>query len=184
MIARFFTPKGLAIACAVSLALGAFGGWTVNGWRLQGRIDRIEKSYAEASRLAEERARKAERKAAEASAEADQKAVEIVERIRVETRTITKEVPVYVSPEVDTRFALPAGLVRLHDHAATGDLSGLSDTARDPDAASGFAEPSPVKASEFGTAIVENYGTCRADQARLNALQNWLLEQRDIYEAR
>lgn len=184
MIARFFTPKGLAIACAVSLALGFGAGWTVNGWRLNARFERIQSSYAEALRVATDAARKAEQKARDASAAADQKQVEIQERIRTETITLIKEVPTYVTPETDVRYALPVGLVRLHDDAASGSVSSFPDTASDPDAAARFAEPSPVPASKLGTVIAENYGQCRADQARLAGLQDWLREQRDIYEGR
>lgn len=184
MIARILNPKGLALALAVGLALGSYTGWTANGWRLNARIERIVSIHAETVRIAQARAADIEHKAALASAEADRKLTEAQERIRIETRTILKEVPVYVTAETDVRYALPVGLVRLHDDAATGGrLPNLPDATIQPDAASGFADPSPVRASQLAAVIAENYGTCRIDQARLNALQNWLLTQRDIYEA-
>jgi hypothetical protein len=89
------------------------------------------------------------------------------------TRTLTKEIPVVITPQVDRNFPLPVGLVRLHDAAADGvDLSALPlPTGVTNDS------PSPITASRFGSVIVTNYGECRADAERLTALQGWITAQ-------
>src|SRR5690606_18513603 len=74
------------------------------------------------------------------------------------TTTLVREVPILVPPEVDARFPVPVGVVRMHDAAATGaDLSAVPDAAGRADGA-----PSDVVASELASVIAENYGTCRA----------------------
>lgn len=135
------------------------GGWTVRGWRCAAG------ETADAHRrVAVAEARGA---ASVAAAAADARAQT---QVRTLTRTLIKEVPVHVGPETDARFGVPWGLVRLHDSAALGvELPTVPE-------ASGWAdgEVSPVAASDLGRTVVANYGECRADQARLSALQDWL----------
>lgn len=62
--------------------------------------------------------------------------------------------------------------MRLHDAAAAGDdLSAAAASPARPDGAA-----SDVAASVAAGVIVGNYGACRADQARLAALQAWARE--------
>lgn len=127
--------------------------------RLQGVLDAQRATNA---RIAAHQAQASKQAGVEA------KAAQTV--IRWRTRTIIKEIPAHVSPETDRAFALPVGLLRLHDAAALG-----VPTAEIP-APAGRAdgEAGPVAASAFGAAIVENYGTCRADQDRLSRVQAWI----------
>ena len=98
------------------------------------------------------------------------------DRIRIVYRTLREEIPTHVSPETDRRFALPVGLVRLHDAAARGlELSRVPDPAgRADDAAS------DVRASDLAAAVTGNYGACRADGEQLAALQAWIRRQQGI----
>lgn len=91
-------------------------------------------------------------------------------RIVTVTRTLIREVPSVVTPQIDRDFPLPVGFLRVHDAAARGlDLPDLPDPAGRPDdAASGVA------ASDAAGAIAANYGACRADDEQLAALQAWL----------
>ncbi|MEO6377081.1 MAG: hypothetical protein ABIO37_03560 [Caulobacteraceae bacterium] len=97
-------------------------------------------------------------------------------RIRIVYRTLREEIPTYVTPETDRRFALPVGLVRLHDAAARGvALSRVPDPAGEPDGAASSVQP-----SDLAAAITDNYGACRADSEQLAALQAWIGRQQGI----
>jgi hypothetical protein len=167
--------RGYALMAAVMLAIGFTSGWTVRDWKAsadaaQARIHAAEvKTAAIADALARERAQ------AKVSAESDAKATAAQVQIRTITQTQIKEVPVYVPVQADARYVLPDGLVRLHDLAALG--LPVPETAGDVDAAAGFLEPSRTPPSRLATTIVENYGVCHADAARLSGLQDWVLKQ-------
>lgn len=88
-------------------------------------------------------------------------------QIRTVTKTIIKEVPVYVKA---TDFPMPAGFRVLHDAAADGTLP---DPARIPDAA-------PVPAQDVAGTITENYGTCHETATRLVGLQSWVAAQQAL----
>lgn len=91
--------------------------------------------------------------------------------VRTVTRTITREIPHVLPVEVDQRFPLPNGFVRLHDAAALGTVP---DTASVPDGAA-----SDVTASEAASVIVDNYGTYYQTREQLLALQDWIRQQQD-----
>lgn len=93
-----------------------------------------------------------------------------VDRVRVVRErgaTITREVPVYVTPQADARCVVPLGFARVHDAAATG-----TDLPRP--AGSADAAPSGVALSAVASTVVDNYTTCHATAAQLAALQEWL----------
>lgn len=97
-------------------------------------------------------------------------------RIRIVYRTLRAEIPTYVTPETDRRFALPVGLVRLHDAAARGvEMSRVPDPSGQPDGAASGVQP-----SDLANAVIENYGACRADAEQLAALQDWIRRQEGI----
>lgn len=143
-------------------AIGFASGWRVDEWRhaasdLKAAVHTINKVQAQG----------------QINTAAAAHDVQVQTQIRYVTRTQVKEVPIYVSAQTDRSYPLPIGLVRLHDAAALGlDVSAVPDSAgRADDAAAA------TKASEFGQAIAGNYGECRADQARLTALQDWITAQ-------
>ena len=87
-----------------------------------------------------------------------------IARTEVITETIVREVPVYVAR---TDPDLSPGFRVLHDAAAAG---------RVPDPAS-LADAATVPAQTAAETIAANYGACRADQLRLQGLQEWVTEQ-------
>jgi hypothetical protein len=87
-----------------------------------------------------------------------------ITKTEVITETITKEVPTYALP---TDPPLPGRFRVFHDAAAQGIVP---DPARIADAA-------PVSTEDADRTIAENYGQCRADQLRLQGLQEWITEQ-------
>lgn len=104
-----------------------------------------------------------------------QRQAEVVERIVVQYRDrvkIEKEkadaITQYVPIMVDRDCTLSGGFRVLHDAAATGAL---------PEDPAGVARAAaPVEAPAVATTVAENYATCRADQARLTALQQLVKE--------
>lgn len=101
--------------------------------------------------------------------EAGRRAVDHQLEIREKTRLIHDLAPVLLPPDVDRRFPLPWGFVRLLDAAAAGEL---------PAAAPGIdGEASSVAASAAGGTIADNYGTCRATAQQLRDLQDWAAKQ-------
>jgi hypothetical protein len=95
------------------------------------------------------------------------------ERIRTVTKTIIREIPIYVTPAADAAYPLPVGLLRIHDAAARGvavprvpDPSGRADDA-----------PSGVAASAFGAVLAGNLGQCLKDRDRLVRFQGWARDQ-------
>lgn len=92
-----------------------------------------------------------------------------VDRVQVITKqgaTITREVPVYVTPQADAACVVPAGFVRLHDAAAAAEPVPSPAGAAD-------ARPSGVALSAVAGTVADNYTTCQATAAQLIALQDW-----------
>jgi hypothetical protein len=157
--------RALAVGAAV-LALLTFAGWE------KLRADHLALTIAEAGRKQAEHAVKLQTRQAEVSDKVGAKAAEAVAKVETRTRTLIREVPVYVTPEADRLYRLPVGWVRLHDAQV------LSVPADPPGPAD--AEPSDVAASQALATVLDNYGSCQADQERLKALQAWITEQRAV----
>lgn len=168
--------KTHAIIAAVCLALGFAGGWTVRDWKATADRSAATISAAEARTAAIRDALDREREQAAVTHAADLAAAQAQVEIRTITRTLTERIPVYVPAEADARFALPAGLVRLHDDAAAGRVP-VPGPARDVDGSAWNLVASDIPPSRLGAVIVENYGVCHADQARLAGLQDWVRGQ-------
>lgn len=98
----------------------------------------------------------------------EREVVKTVKQIEVVTETIVKEVPVYVQADAPP---LPGGFRVLHDAAARGQV---------PDPAA-LSDAAAVPAAAAATTVTENYGACRADQARLSALQAWVRAQQALH---
>lgn len=161
--------KGYALAAVV-----AFGGGFGSCWRLRDQMAAHDRLRA-AERVLKDQAHTAKRveKADAITADVGAKAEAGLVEIRWRTRTILKEIPIYVTPEADRRFAVPNGLVRLHDAAALGvDPAALPNPTGEPDDAA-----SEVAASAFGSAVADNYGTCNEVIEKYGQLQSWVRQQ-------
>lgn len=156
-----------ALAAAALLAVGAFLVERV-------RHDATRAAWAsERAELAADHAREVARLETVAR-EVVVRYIPKVEYIRGETRTITKEVPVYVTEQDDRDCgALPDGFERLHDRAAGVHEASADSAAAGAYGASGHAEVPALVLSDVGRAIAGNYGACRETAERLTALQEW-----------
>jgi len=106
----------------------------------------------------------------------------------IETKVVTKikvvKENVYVNREIikevagkqlDASCSLPKSTVSLHDSASRNEVAGR--------AAATDGTPSEVKASQLLDRVVENYGACHENAAKLEAWQEWYKEQKKIFES-
>ena len=106
----------------------------------------------------------------------------------IETKIVTKvkviKENVYVNREIikevagkqlDAQCTLPKSTVSLHDSASRNEVAGR--------AAATDGTPSEVKASQLLDRVVENYGSCHENAAKLEAWQEWYREQKKIFES-
>ena len=106
----------------------------------------------------------------------------------IETRVVTKikvvKENVYVNREIikevagkqlDASCSLPKSTISLHDSASRNEVSER--------AAATDGTPSEVKASQLLDRVVENYGSCHENAAKLEAWQEWYREQKKIFES-
>lgn len=161
------------IAFSVALLLGC---WTTNArwqakWSDHLRADAaaIENAVNAARADEKEIARKSEAAAVEAA-----KADRVIE---VQTRTLIKEVPRYVTAAQDARGCVTYGLVRVYDAAILGvEPSTLGLPAGQSDDAC-----SPVKPSDLGRSLADNLGAARQNAGQLDALIANVRETTDTY---
>lgn len=155
----------LALALA---GVGFAAGWQVQGWR-----------HGAADTKAAIHTVQVTRQQGAISMAVAAKDAAVQTEIRWRTKTLIEKVPTYVTAETDRRFPLSTGLVRLHDAAALGeDVALVTDPAGKPD-----DQASAVEASDLARTVSENYGECRADAARLIALQDWYTAQEKAFSA-
>ena len=106
----------------------------------------------------------------------------------IETKIVTKvkviKENVYVNREIikevagkqlDASCSLPKSTVSLHDSASRNEVAER--------AAATDGTPSEVKASQLLDRVVENYGSCHENAAKLEAWQEWYREQKKIFES-
>ena len=106
----------------------------------------------------------------------------------IETKVVTKikvvKENVYVNREIikevagkqlDASCSLPKSTVSLHDSASRNEVAER--------AAATDGTPSEVKASQLLDRVVENYGSCHENAAKLEAWQEWYREQKKIFES-
>ena len=152
---------GLAIMAAV-----IFG----TGWVEGAGHERDRNTRAALAAAKEAAIRQAARESA--TNEADKKGVAEGVRIRTVYKTITKEIPIYVSQIADSECVIPVGFVLLHNAAASGSVPESSGQPNDT--------PSGVELSGVAKIVTENYGTCIENSTRLSGLQQWVNEQSKV----
>jgi hypothetical protein len=102
----------------------------------------------------------------------------IIEKVRVVkenvyiTREIVKEV---AGRQLDAQCSLPQSTISLHDSASRNEVPQR--------AAATDGGPSGIEASRLLDRVIENYGACHENTAKLEAWQQWYDNQRKIYES-
>jgi hypothetical protein len=129
-------------------------------------------------------ARVAELEAKVKAAEEQSQKVNTVIQERVVTKIQVVKENVYVNREIikevagkqlDASCSLPKSTVSLHDSASRNEVAGR--------AAATDGTPSEIKASQLLDRVVENYGSCHENAAKLEAWQEWYKEQKKIFES-
>ncbi|NEL64910.1 MAG: hypothetical protein G3W72_18335, partial [Xanthomonas perforans] len=111
--------------------------------------------------LQAKRQAEAERDSARGSTTVVTQYVDRVQIVREAGATITREIPIYVTQKADAACAIPAGFVRLHDAAATGNPAG--PPAGDPD-----APAAGITLSAIAGTVADNYTSCHGCSAAKN----------------
>ena len=89
------------------------------------------------------------------------------------TNRITEEIPIHVTPQIDSTYPVPLGFVRVWNDATHGAI---------PDSAAGAdAEPSGVPLSDVATAGVADEGTLDICRVRLKGWQDWYTAQAALW---
>lgn len=152
---------------AAALILSGLAGWKLRDADYQAHL----KWDAVAEKKAVEDARKVEAIMQSGADEVREDVTQKQTKARVVTRTITKEIPVYVNKtelaaHVDDAGGLPAGVVWVHNQAASGAEAPLPSGV-DPDTPTGIGVP------ELAEVVVHNYGECRAVREEAQGWRDW-----------
>lgn len=127
----------------------------------------VQTKWDKAVAAAKLKADKEVSKQAAITGKVETKTVTLIRTIRERGKTITREVPVYVS---SSDCPMSGGFRVLHDAAAEGTLP---DPADIPDAA-------PVAAQAVAATVSDNYTACHENAATLSGLQEWVREQKKL----
>lgn len=131
-------------------------------------------AYREMISELKERVRIAEQQSQEANEALAKKTTERVKIVK-ETVYVNREVIKEVTgKQLDAVCTLTNGAVSLHDSASQNEVAGR--------AAATDGAASKVKASELLDRVVENYGACHENSAKLEAWQEWYRAQKKIFE--
>lgn len=159
--------EGYLLTAVACLSVGFGGGWMVHGWQM--KASQLHAVQAQAQHVV-----KAVEKQDQITARVEADDAQKQQQIRTVYRTLEREVPVHVTPEVDRQFPVSDRLVGVLDRAlavpAVPDAAGSADDAP--------AAPSAVAESDLGawaTQVIEQYNSTRQ---QLIDLQAWVQAQR------
>jgi hypothetical protein len=153
----------IQVGSVIILAFGLF---------MEGGISNQEKWEARVAEVKLEMAKK-ETASAESSVKVVTKYITKVEVVKEKGDLIAKQIPNLISATADGQCVIPNGFVLLHDSASRNEV---------PDASGSTNEgTSEVKLSGVGKTITENYTTYHQVAEQLRSLQEWVKEQKRIY---
>jgi hypothetical protein len=132
-------------------------------------------SYREQIAEMKQQVRIAEEKSQQVNTVIETKIIEKVKVVKENvyiTREIVKEV---AGRQLDAQCSLPQSTISLHDSASRNEVPQR--------AAATDGAPSGIEASRLLDRVIENYGACHENAAKLEAWQEWYSNQRKIYES-
>ena len=132
-------------------------------------------SYREQIAEMKQQVRIAEEKSQQVNTVIETKIIEKVKVVKENvyiTREIVKEV---AGRQLDAQCSLPQSTISLHDSASRNEVPQR--------AAATDGAPSGIEASRLLDRVIENYGACHENTAKLEAWQEWYSNQRKIYES-
>lgn len=161
------SAQGTLVSLALCLGVAGFGVYEYGSWLEKQKAQAVlaATQAADAARAAQAlKSLAAQDKLSQDNAVAEAKGQA---RIVVQTQTLTKEVPTYVTVTQDRSDCVPWGVVRVLDAAVLGvDPAQLRLPAGATDDTC-----SPVKASDLARSVAGNYGTAAQNAEQLNALE-------------
>jgi prophage endopeptidase len=84
--------NGCLILCAAAVALSGVAGWTLNGWRMSGQVERLNATHATAMAVAERSRTQAEAKYRQAEREAADRIASVYDAYREVERNAETEI--------------------------------------------------------------------------------------------
>ncbi len=162
------TTKIKLILLFVGVAGSFLAGWQVNAWRYQAKISDMQNKALESAKKAENAARKIEELNRDISSRIDENNALKAQKQKIVTRTVNHEVIKYVKSDVP-KCDLSNKWVQLHDAAASGRVSEISDTASKSN-----VETPKVTDDQAIITVTENYATCQEVRQQLESLQEWV----------
>jgi len=159
LMGQYRFPAELAGVVAVVIAAYFYGGV----------------SYREQIAEMKQRVKVAEEKSQQVNTVIETKIIEKVKVVKQNvyiTREIVKEV---AGQQLDAQCSLPRSTISLHDSASRNEVPQR--------AAATDGTPSGIEASRLLDRVIENYGACHENTAKLEAWQQWYSNQRKIYES-
>ena len=150
---------GVLLLCAGAY----FFGWRGNEEKWLARVKELEEKLV----IAEARSR-------EVNTVIETKIVtkiKVVKETVYANREIIREV---AGAQLESQCSLPKSSIVLHDSASQNQV------ARGPESVDGT--PSTIKASQLLETVVDNYGACHENAAKLAAWQEWYRSQKQIFE--
>jgi hypothetical protein len=159
LIGQYRFPAELAGVLALVIAAYFYGGV----------------SYREQIAEMKQRVKVAEEKSQQVNTVIETKIIEKVKVVKQNvyiTREIVKEV---AGRQLDAQCSLPQSTISLHDSASRNEVPQR--------AAATDGTPSGIEASRLLDRVIENYGACHENTAKLKAWQEWYDSQRKIYES-
>ena len=153
----------IQVGSVIILAFGLF---------MEGGISNQEKWEARVAEVKLEMAKK-DAESAEATTKIVTKYVTVDRIVKEKGDAIVKEIPKFISKDADAKCVVPNGFVLLHDSASKNEV---------PDSTRGVDEgASKVKLSGIAETVTTNYTTYHQVSEQLKALQDWVKEQKRIY---
>jgi len=159
LIGQYRFPAELAGVVALVIAAYFYGGV----------------SYREQIAEMKQRVQIAEEKSQQVNRVIETKIIEKVKVVKQNvyiTREIVKET---AGKQLDASCSLPRSTISLHDSASRNEVPQR--------AAATDGTPSGIEASRFLDRVIENYGACHENTAKLKAWQEWYNNQRKTYES-
>lgn len=160
-ISNYKLPIQVASVIILSFGLYMMGGAS-NQERWEAKVAEVKLEMA-----------KKEAASAEDSVKVVTKYITKVEVVKQKGESIAKEIPNLISATADGQCVIPNGFVLLHDSASRNEI---------PDTSRGTNEgASAVKLSGVAQTITENYTTYYQVSEQLKSLQEWVNNQKRIY---
>ena len=144
----------------------------VFGVYMEGGVSNQEKWEARVAEVKLEMAKK-DAASSDATVKVVTKYITNVEVVKEKGESIVKEIPKLITATADGQCVIPNGFVLLHDSASRNEVPDSSGVTNE--AASG------VKLSGVAETITENYTTYHKVAEQLRSLQEWVKEQKRVY---